>query len=186
MIFRQTLTESERLGAINKFIQENNIRTYTDLFFWMSKNISPSILNNCEDSEVQSSIQLMFSHIGNCYDFSNLEYDILTALGYSCNLTFWAEILEDDKIGTTHTFLTINLDDSILWFEMFWDENKGLHKYDSLEKVMIYICNCFELSDAFTLNFYKAKEYHGVTFDDYAREMMQNELIYTYTQTPES
>ena len=55
-------------------------------------------------------------------------------------------IAYDKKIEPTHTWIVVNDDNFFYWMEHSWETYRGVHKYQSLEKLLIDVKEKFEES----------------------------------------
>lgn len=77
-----------------------------------------------------------------CWEMCELEREYFKKRKISHKTIF--TILREDKRYPCHTFLVFNLNHKWYWLEASWDKKKGLHEYNSLDKIFDYIKNNFE------------------------------------------
>lgn len=171
-----TINENKEI-TIQKFLNENNIRNYTDLYAWMCENISYTNDDVSDDqSIVQGTIQLMDSKCGHCYETSNFEYDMLSALGYSCSIIFCAELKNIKNYTTTHSFVIFkDKTGKIVWFEISWDKMRGIHKADSIIDILNTIYKNWNFSDYDRLYFFNDFPQSGMSIIEYSDNIIKNQ-----------
>ena len=76
---------------------------------------------------------------GNCWDQVELERYWFEKNGYEIKTIYQMVVLDYDNIYPTHSFLIFKDDDnSWNWFENSDFENRGIHKFDSIDSLLKY------------------------------------------------
>ena len=87
--------------------------------------------------KLQSPDELMESKVGLCWDQVELERDLFSSSGYSCNS--FVIVYMDEKRFKNHTFLIYQDRGLYYWFEHAWEKMKGIYVFktpeEALEKV---------------------------------------------------
>lgn len=101
-------------------------------------NINQLNINNWDNFSdfyyLQSPEELVITKCGVCWDQVELERELLNKQNINCTTYFI--YIDDKKYLPSHTFLTYEENDKIYWYEHSWNDEKGLHKYDSRDKLM--------------------------------------------------
>lgn len=113
-----------------------------------NKNIYPDDLNNWDKNfgklyYLQSPEELMKSKYGVCWDQVELERFYLTEKNIESKSYFI--IAYDNKQEPTHTFIVIKAD-KYYWLEHSWEPYRGIHEYNSLNKLLNDVKIKFEKS----------------------------------------
>ena len=90
---------------------------------------------------LQSPKQLLESKIGTCFDQVELERDIVSKLGVDLRTYFI--FYPDDKVEASHTFLVYKDNKKYYWVENAWEKYKGLHIYNSKDKLISDVVSKF-------------------------------------------
>ena len=85
---------------------------------------------------VQSGEEVLKTRIGTCWDQVELERLWFKTNDYEFKTIFiWFEMNEENDLPT-HTFLVYKSDNKYCWFEHSFEDNKGIHEFDTFEKVI--------------------------------------------------
>lgn len=84
-----------------------------------------------DDYILQSYKDMLKNKVGVCFDQVELERHYL----YNRDITSYF-ICYYGKDIQSHTFLVVKEDDKYIWFEHAWEKYAGIHKYDSLDKLL--------------------------------------------------
>lgn len=111
-----------------------------------SENIYPDDEKNWDNNFqskyfLQSPETLIKTKYGVCWDQVELERYYLEANNIKCNSYFIVNY--DGKIFPTHTFVIVNDETNYYWLEHSWEPYRGIHKYKSLNDVLLCIKNNF-------------------------------------------
>lgn len=74
---------------------------------------------------------------GSCHDQVMYEYDRLKKAGYSPKAKFMIESDENNRGGTTHSFVYVTLPGKCIWIENAWGGQKGIREYSSEKEMMV-------------------------------------------------
>jgi hypothetical protein len=89
---------------------------------------------------MQTPEQVLQSRMGQCWEQVELARHLFKERGVPCKTYFI-----DNNSGApgelwnnyqTHTFLVFESDGGFYWFEHSWDEQNGIHRYDSLKDLL--------------------------------------------------
>ena len=111
-----------------------------------------------EYTKLKSPEEVLKSRSGSCHDQVMLELKELRDMGLKPKAAFLMEY--DPKSyqgGTTHSFVYFKQNGKTYWLENAWEDQKGLHEYDSTESM---------LKDAFK-KFKNDSTYSGVIMTDF-------------------
>ncbi len=113
---------------------------------------------------VQSPEQLQQSKKGHCWEQTELERYLLNQKNIP-NKTYFIDYVYNEKGNThTHTFLVFKSNDSFYWLEHSWTEYRGIHKYSSINKLLLDVKNKFsksERKDGFSGKTFRIREYNA-------------------------
>ena len=114
----------------NKLLKHMNSFAYTEF----------DRLQSAEETEKLKS--------GSCHDQVMYELKQLRKLGIKPDAKFIIEYdPETNQGGTTHSFVYYKDGDNIVWFENAWEDQKGLHKFESEQALEDYIRKNWKTSD---------------------------------------
>jgi hypothetical protein len=134
----------------------NKLKTPADLLDFMNKNIVYGFVSRSgkkyldqnskswdndwfEKCIVQSGEELLKTKCGTCWDQVELERKWFNEHNYRFQTIFlWFGIPEPNDYPT-HAFLVFNKNDKWYWFEHSFEKYAGIHKFDSLNKLIGYI-----------------------------------------------
>lgn len=136
MDYKMIFTENG-LTNINKFF------TYMQNKFeygWIDQDGNKHYgINDAQSYSLQSPNELLKSHIGICWDMTELYrcfFENMTSLKYE---TYYL-LYDDNKGCPSHSILVFYDNNKVYWFEpMFNDKNcfySGIHEYDSVTKLL--------------------------------------------------
>jgi len=113
-----------------------------------NKNIYPDTKKNWSKDfgtlyHLQSPEELQKNKYGVCWDQVELERFYLEENNIKSKSYFI--IAYDNQQEPTHTFIVIN-SDKYYWLEHSWEPYKGIHEYESLDKLLNDVKNKFEES----------------------------------------
>ena len=130
----------------------NNIKTPEELLEFMSDNIQygylgkKKIIYHYDDPDfnhdwyeqyiLENSNDLLNSLYGTCWDQVEFERDWFLKNGYEIKTIFEIVQLDYDNDYPTHTFLIYKDNDYWCWFEHSDFNNRGIHKYNSLDELL--------------------------------------------------
>jgi hypothetical protein len=131
------------------------ISTPKQLFQYMIKNINYGFIgkngkvykepnSNEWDNDwydeciVQSGESLIESHYGTCWDQVELERKWFDEHNYQYETIFMRFEVDRNSLPT-HTFLIYCENNKWFWFEHSFESNKGIHDFDSKERLINYI-----------------------------------------------
>ena len=127
-----SLTPEGKLRYQKKKSNLTNSKDESDLQNYMSKNIGYS-----EYTKLKSPEEVIKTKSGSCHDQVMLELDELKKLGLSPKAAFLIEY--DPKTGqggTTHSFAYFNKNGKSYWLENAWEDQAGLHEYNSEKQLL--------------------------------------------------
>ena len=84
--------------------------------------------------KLQSPDELMESKVGLCWDQVELERDLFSSSGYSCNS--FVIVYTDVKRFKNHTFLIYQDRGLYYWFEHAWEKMEGIHVFKTPEEAL--------------------------------------------------
>lgn len=130
----------------------NNIKTPEDLLDFMSNNIEYGYLgkngrlyhyNDVDfDSDwydqyiLENKDDILKNLYGNCWDQVELERYWFLENGYEIKTIYEMVKLDVDNGYPTHSFLVYKDNDSWCWFENSDFNNRGIHRFNSLEELL--------------------------------------------------
>ncbi len=136
MDYKKIFTEKGLINIDKFFIYMQNEFEYG----WLDKNGKKHYgVNDAQSYSLQSPSELLKSHIGICWDRTELHrcfFEKMTSLKYETYYLFY-----DDKKGCpSHSILVFYDNNKVYWFEpMFNDKNcfySGIHEYENLNKLL--------------------------------------------------
>ena len=90
---------------------------------------------------VQDGNSLIKSHYSTCWDQVELERKWFSENNYSYKTVFmWFEVNKPNNLPT-HTFLIFNTNDKYYWFEHAFEDNRGIHEFNSEKELIDCIMN---------------------------------------------
>ena len=84
--------------------------------------------------KLQTPDELMESKVGICWDQVELERDLFSSSGYSCN-SFVVVYMGNNKLKN-HTFLIYQDRGLYYWFEHAWEKMEGIHVFKTPEEII--------------------------------------------------
>lgn len=103
-------------------------------------------VNDAETYRLQSPLELLKSHIGICWDVTELNrsfFENMTSLKYETYYLFY----DDNKGCPSHSILVYYDNHKVYWFEpMFTDEEcyySGIHEYNNISELLVDFKNIF-------------------------------------------
>lgn len=137
--------------------QLKNIKTPQELldfmelieYKWMDKkgNIHSSLTNEMYTNySFMTPEEVFVNKCGICGDQCNFEKFWFLNNGYKCKIMEIGLIRENEAPG--HFFLIYKDKDKYIWFENAWNDERGIHEYDSYELLIKDIRNKFILQNA--------------------------------------
>ena len=145
------------------FVGKNG-KKYSDLY-------SPEWNDWYDVCFVQSGEEVLESKIGTCWDQVELERLWFEKNNYNFKTIFsWFEVNRENDLPT-HTFLIYESNGKWYWFEHAFESYKGIHEFESLEKVIECV---------------KEKQFeHALMNNKNTRREDKNTLtLYEYTKPP--
>lgn len=140
--------------AYNRGDIVNSIKTPEELLDFMKKNINYGYLGkngrvyHYDDPDynsdwynnyiLQNSNDLLKNLYGTCWDQVELERKWFLNNNYEIKTIFEMVKLDYDNEYPTHSFLIYKEDNNWYWFENADSNNRGIHKYNSLEELLNY------------------------------------------------
>ena len=130
----------------------NSIKTPKELLKFMSNNISYGYFGkngkiyNFDDEDfnkkwkdeyiLESSEDVLKNKIGTCWDQVEFERDWFSKHNYEFKTIYHQVILNYDNPYPTHTFLVYKENDKWYWFENAWDDQKGIHEFNTFDELL--------------------------------------------------
>ncbi len=130
----------------------NKIKTVQDLYDFLDSNIKYGYLGKSgrvyhygdedfdnswkEEYILEDKNDLLRTGYGNCWDQVELERAWFKERNYELKTIFEMVSLDYDNDYPTHTFLVYKDGDYWYWFEHADYDNRGIHKYDSLDELL--------------------------------------------------
>lgn len=111
------------------------ILTPEDLLRWMDKNLS---YNGVSKKHLYTAEEVIYNKRGHCWETSELEYRVLTKLGYDCRLIY----IQDKDCTITHTGLYYEHQNKYVWFE--WAAGSSIKKFSSKQELFQAFYNHFK------------------------------------------
>lgn len=160
-----------------------------DLLRYMKVNIKYS-----EFKKLKTPEEVIKTKSGSCHDQVNLEYKVLSKLGYKPKILFFIAFKEESDVGgMTHSLCYYEKDNKVYWFENSWEDAKGLRKYNSLNELKNDIWKRYkkmEESKNFPelefkiigINHYKT----GITLGEFVSSIMDSTANEAYTESGET
>ena len=155
-------------------ISDLHIESDKDLLKWMETNIKYK-----DFTRLMSSDDVYKLKKGSCHDQVQLEYDLLSQLGYKPRKLFFIEYSDDCIfVGRTHTLVYYVKGCYLYWFENAWSSQKGIHgPYKTISELKKDIINIHdkEGSTYKKLNFSPISENieTGITLDEYVKRCLK-------------
>jgi hypothetical protein len=117
------------------------------LYGWIDKHGNKHYgTNDAQSYSLQSPEELLKSHIGICWDMTELcrcFFENMTSLKYETYYLFY----DDNKGCPGHTILVFYDNDKVYWFEPMFNNNNcfysGIHEYESISKLLEDFRNIF-------------------------------------------
>ena len=132
----------------------NNINTPEELLSFMSEKIDYGYLGkngriyHQSDSDFDSDWFLKYSLqgkdtllktlCGTCWDQVEFERNWFIKKGYEVKTIFEMVVLDYENNYPTHSFLIYEDNNKWCWFENSDDDNRGIHKFDTLDELFKY------------------------------------------------
>ncbi|MBR1413447.1 MAG: hypothetical protein IJ574_02105 [Bacilli bacterium] len=132
----------------------NDIKTPEKLLVYMSNNINYGYLGkngrvyHYDDEDfnsawysqyiLESKEDLLKNLCGNCFDQVEFERDWFLKNNYEIKTIYEMVLLDYDNEYPTHSFLIFKYDDNWFWFENSDFNNRGIHKFSSLDELLNY------------------------------------------------
>lgn len=117
----------EQLAAIESAVY-TGLDTPEEVYAYMRKNIKYA-----EFTKYKSIEDTLKSHRGSCHDQAAVAYMFLKSVGVKPKLNFFIAYRDGDDVGgDTHTFITYEYGNSIIWFETAWSGAEGIRKYPDM------------------------------------------------------
>lgn len=159
-----------------KFKYKNEVESLSgattpeELFEFMKENISYSKFTNLKSPE-----EVFESRTGSCHDYVMFQLHELGAMNKNPEAIFVMEINPETKhIGETHSFVTLKENGKILWLENAWENNKGIHVFNSIEEIKQFITEEWHKS-----KFGNSSRYTEIYFEDFG-EHVSGESLQTF------
>lgn len=139
-----------------KIFNENGLTNINNFFTYMQNKFEYGWIdqegnrhygiNDAQSYSLQSPNELLKSHLGICWDMTELYrclFENMTSLKYETYYLFY----DDNKGCPSHSILVFYDNDKVYWFEpMFNDKNcfySGIHEHDSINKLLEDFKNVF-------------------------------------------
>ena len=134
-----------RLSIWNYYTEEEIFNILKDIEYgWLDKNkeINYEVNDLFQDNYIlQSPKEVLKNKVGVCWDQVELERYLFKNTDLEFKTYFIIHYAEN--YTPTHTFLVYKKDNSYYWFEHSWLPYQGIHKYPSLEKLLLDVKNKF-------------------------------------------
>ncbi|MDD3341000.1 MAG: hypothetical protein PHN72_02205 [Bacilli bacterium] len=169
-------------------MNENQIMEFMNNieYGWVDKNNNKhSIVDEfySDNYILQGPEETMNSKTGVCWDQVELERYYFENIGVNVNTYFLCHY--DDNMCPTHTFLVYKKDSDFYWFEHSWNKYKGIHKYNSLKRLLADVKNKFiktELNNNYNKNnlmFYEySKPKYGMSVIDFYKHCEKSNSLH--------
>lgn len=132
----------------------NDVKTPQDLYLYMQSNISYGYLDKkgkihlpsdkdfndvwFDNYILEDYDDLLKTKIGNCWDQTEFERIWFFKNGYKIKTYYEMVMLDYVNPYPTHSFLTYNKDGKWYWFENSDFNNRGIHEFESEDKLLKY------------------------------------------------
>ena len=133
----------------------DNINTPEELLDFMSNNFNYGYLSKTghlyrfnddnfdfdwfNEYKLQTADELLETKVGNCFDQVEFERDWFLKHNYEIKTIFEMVNLSYENDYQTHSFLVYkDKDNNWCWFENADYDNRGIHKFDSFDKLIDY------------------------------------------------
>jgi len=132
----------------------DNIKTPEELLNFMSNNINYGYLgrngrvyhyDDCDFNDewyteylLETNDDILKNLYGNCWDQVEFERDWFIKHNYKIKTIYEMVDLDYDNIYPTHSFLIYQDNNDWCWFEHADFNNRGIHKFNNLEELLIY------------------------------------------------
>lgn len=117
----------------------NNFFTYMQNNFeygWIDQNGNKHYgINDAQSYSLQSPRELLKSHLGICWDMTELYrcfFENMTSLKCETYYLFY----DDNKGCPSHSILVFYDNDKVYWFEPMFSFYSGIHEYDSINRLL--------------------------------------------------
>ena len=128
----------------------DDIKTPKDLLEYMSKNITYGFIGKSkkryeglkeglDEYIVQSAEEVLESNIGTCWDQVELERDWFSNHNYIFKTLFLGFNVDYENTYPTHTFLLYENDNKWYWFENAWEDERGIHEFNSFNDALNHV-----------------------------------------------
>lgn len=127
---------------------------------------------------LQSSEDLLKTLYGNCFDQVELERDWFLKNGYEIKTIFEMVNLDYENNYPTHSFLVYKNNDCWYWFENADFNNRGIHKFNTLEELLNYQYNKYiELLKTFNIKDIEIEKIVLTEFDKARKHLSAEEYL---------
>lgn len=103
-------------------------------------------INDAESYRLQAPIELLESHLGICWDMTELNrcfFENMTSLKYETYYLFY----DDNKGCPSHSILVFYNNNKVYWFEPMFNDNScyysGIHEYNNITELLQDLKNIF-------------------------------------------
>lgn len=128
MNYSEIRTEEELLNFLNTF--DYGIKTKTNTYLDDDTN------NHLDEWRVKEVSTLIEEKVGICYDYVEIERDWFRRAGYNFKTILLIFLLDYVNPYPTHTLLAFEKNNKWYHFESADFSNRGIHEYDSFEKLV--------------------------------------------------
>ncbi len=186
----------------------NDIKTPEELLLFMSNKINYGYLGkngrvyHYDDSDfdsdwyeqyvLENNDDLLKNLCGNCWDQVEFERDWFLKNHYEIKTIFEMVKLNYNNEYPTHTFLIFKDNDCWYWFENADSNNRGIHKFNTLDEVLNYQYKKYveslktlnitkeELDKIIVTEFNKPKEH--ISASEYLNHVINSKKVYMINQ----
>ncbi len=175
-----------QLGIWNYYDEKECMKIMEEIEYgWIDKNhhkYDKVEENFAQDYYLQTPAEIRKNKVGVCWDQVELERSLLQANPW--NIKTYFIVYYDGKSCPTHTFLTLEKEGKIYWFEHAWEKFRGIHHYPSKEELLADVKRKFiqtELKNSYQkenlfLYEYKKPKFHISTEEFYHHCESGNEI----------
>ena len=131
-----------------------NFSSYKEILIFMEKNIKYvdfTVLKNHDE--------VLASKSGSCHDQVIYLYEELEKIGIHAEIEFFIEINKNKKGGITHSFIHFLMNEKIYWLENAWNDQKGIHIFNSLDDIKSIITKLHRSGEFGNSNIYPNLEW---------------------------